>query len=131
MKNTALYLAAMLMLLSCSLTAAQPKIFSVATFGAVGDGKTDDRAAIQRAINAAVKAGKRAIVQFDSGKTYRLDRYEPAYGMLILSGAEGVTLDGNGATLLSHPANRILAIHASKQITVKNFFLARKMLMET
>ena len=41
MKNIALYLATMLMLLGCSLTAAQPKTFSVATFGAVGDGNKE------------------------------------------------------------------------------------------
>ena len=98
-------------------------IFNVSDFGARGDGRTDDRTAIQKTIQSAIDSRKSAIVKFEEGKVYRLAAYDPGNGMLIISNAENITLDGNSATLLSHPSNRILAVFMSKNITVKDLYL--------
>jgi hypothetical protein len=42
---------------SCAAIAAEPDVFSVRDFGALGDGKADDTAAFQKALDAANKAG--------------------------------------------------------------------------
>jgi hypothetical protein len=61
-----------------------------AAYGAVGDGVTDDKAAIQRALDAAAAAGG-GIVFFPGGKTYLLTG-----GLLVT--ANTVSLLGAGAT---------------------------------
>jgi hypothetical protein len=121
--NRAIGLLVAWSLLGSMLAAGEPRVFHVADFGAVGDGQTDDRAAIRLAIDAAINADGPATVRFEPGKVYRLDAHRPGNGMLIVSGAVELTLDGAGATLLAHPSNRILAIHASKRIVVRNLTL--------
>lgn len=46
----------------------EDKVFTPEQFGAVGDGRTDDTAAIQAAVDAALEAGAR--VKFSCGRTY-------------------------------------------------------------
>jgi hypothetical protein len=66
----------------------------VRAYGARGDGRTDDTAAIQRAVDAAARTG--GVVKFPPA-TY------------VITGVQlpaGITLDGYGATLKRPPATR-------------------------
>ena len=61
-------------------------------FNAKGDGVTDDRAAIQAAINDAVASNKAGIV-FPSGE-YRLSYPDGGRGSLDLNGVQGFIVLG-------------------------------------
>lgn len=75
-------------------TPPQAQTYDVRAFGARGDGRTDDTAAIQRAVDAAARTG--GVVKFPPA-TYMVTRVMlPA----------GITLDGPGATLKRPPAPR-------------------------
>lgn len=67
-------------------------MINVITFGAVGDGITDDRAAVQAAINAA-QAGSDKEVYFPLGK-YLINK--AIHGLYCLLVPEGITLTGDG-----------------------------------
>jgi len=58
--------------------------YTVTTFGAVGDGKTDDTAAIQEALNAAAKAGG-GVVELPAGM-YRIEAHLEIPGAVTLQG---------------------------------------------
>jgi hypothetical protein len=79
-----------------STSTTAPTVFNVKTgYGAVGDGVTDDRVAIQSAINAIFSGGNtRGELYLDPG-VYKIASYHPSYG----SGANRVQLfiDGSGA----------------------------------
>lgn len=65
--------------------------YSVQAFGAVGDGKTDDTLAIQKAIDAAVEAGNAEV--FLPPGTYLVTRHTPYYYALHIGGStKGVTI---------------------------------------
>lgn len=96
--------------------------FPVAAFGARGDGQTDDGSAIQRAIDAAIAAGRGARVVFDAGKTYRLAAQSERLAVLSIGRASGISLAGNGAMLVAHPSNRLLTIFDSRDVTVGDLF---------
>lgn len=79
---------------ACGRTSAETGSGNVRDFGAKGDGVTDDAAAIQRAIDAAAKAGG-GVVTLDPG-TY-LVRYRPSEdgdGGSALTLRSGVTIRG-------------------------------------
>ena len=89
----------------------------VRDFNAVGDGKTDDGAAIRAAVKSALEGPKPAAVEFDAGKVYRITSSEDRYALQILDG-EKVTLRGNGAELSLLPPNKVLHISNSSDINV-------------
>jgi hypothetical protein len=94
-----------LLLTAGALGAAQ---FPVTAYGATGNGKTDDTAAIQAAINAAMAAGG-GTVTVPVG-TYLLDSYSPAahpWFFHNLRAGSNVTIQGTpGAKFLQGPNGR-------------------------
>jgi len=106
----------------CTPTFAQARVFPVADFGARGDGNTDDQTAITRALTAAKQAGG-GIVRFDGAKTYRVIgredlSIEPVFD---LDGARNIYIEGNGATLLIHPPDRMANIAFAENIHISGF----------
>ncbi len=78
-------------------------LFNVRGFGAAGDGQTDDTAAAQTAINAALKAGG-GCAHFPAGR-YRITR------SLLLGSADRIDITGDGWTsILLHENNEHLLL---------------------
>lgn len=89
--------------------------FNVRDYGARADGATDDSAAINRAIEAAVKAGPGATVLVPAGR-YRLGS-EPEKGgrgpYLRIDGADGLLLQGEPSTVLVSADTRVTVLKLS------------------
>ena len=83
----------------------------------------DDFSAIQNAITASIQKGPGGVVTLESGKIYRLGTRPEASGAITIIGADGLTVDGNGATLLAHPTCLVFAIAKSRNVTLKNLLI--------
>ncbi|GGK77766.1 glycoside hydrolase family 28 protein [Rufibacter glacialis] len=81
-------------------------VFNVLDFGAVGDGKTPDTEAIQKAINEATKAGKGARVLVKGGRKYLI-------GTLDLKPNIDFHLEGDAELLVSTNQNDYTAQSAA------------------
>jgi polygalacturonase len=115
-KKTITWSLALLLMAS----AGQAKDFPVAGFGATGDEKTDDGAAIQRAVDAALAAGASSRVIFEP-KTYRLDWRKDVTYQISLAGAKDASIEGNGAMLIAHPRNNLISLTNCMGVSVKGF----------
>lgn len=93
-------------------------------YGAVGDGVTDDFSAIQAAVSAAVEAGG-GIVRFDGSKIYRsIGSYGLEIENLIeLVDTSNIKVEGNGATVVLHPPDRLAFVKHSENIQVDGFVM--------
>ncbi|MDG1302414.1 MAG: hypothetical protein P8R37_12595, partial [Opitutae bacterium] len=94
--------------------------FTVGDFGAVADGVTDDGTAIRAALAAAIESGPGSMVVFEP-KSYRMLRYPEASAHIMLEGVSGITLEGNGATIIGTPYNGFLSVSQCEQITMRGF----------
>jgi hypothetical protein len=83
-------------------SAGASTVYNVVTYGAVGDGTTDDSAAVQLAINAAqgTLGDILGVVYFPTGKTYLMNvGVSVAYPISIEGGGDGsvITATGNSS----------------------------------
>ncbi|CAL9528478.1 right-handed parallel beta-helix repeat-containing protein [Streptomyces sp. enrichment culture] len=76
--------------------AASPGIYNVATYGAVGDGTTNDAPAIQTALDAAYAAGGGTVV-LPAGKTYAITTFLAVRARTTVW-AYGATIKATGTT---------------------------------
>ncbi len=122
----------------CANSAAAPvgksgaaqRVVWVDEFGALGDGRTDDGPAIQRALREACSSTGPAILRFRSGKTYRIlspragtgeTAALPDRGVISLEGISDLTVDGNGARLLLHPDVQFFYASDCRNLTLRGF----------
>ena len=98
------------------------EVFHVRDFGAVGDGVTDDHAAIRRAV-AAARTSACGIVRFDSSKTYRAigktDFTEET--LFDLKGAKDIKIEGRGAMIVLHPPDSLALVDGAENIQIDGF----------
>jgi hypothetical protein len=106
-------------------TFPEAKIFNVADFGALGNGVSDDMAAIHLAVEAARRAGA-GVIRFEPNRSYRCigrDNLEQEF-VFPLKNAFNVKIEGNGATLILHPPDGLVQIDSSRNIHLDGLFVA-------
>ena len=94
-------------------------------YGVVGDGVTDDTAAIVSAVNALKSSGPNSQLVFDGGKTY-LAKSMPqgnTEALFELRNCKGLKIDGNGSTFIMEPRLSYAAVTNTKDcvLTEMNF----------
>ncbi|MCP4312686.1 MAG: hypothetical protein GY790_15600 [Bacteroidetes bacterium] len=93
--------------------------YNVASFGAVGDGATNDFQAVKDACAAAEDAGG-GIVSFDGSKTYFIEGPEN-YAMFDFLNASNIKVEGNGAKIILHPKGNFIRMDNSENIHIDGF----------
>ena len=97
---------------------------NVKDYGAVGDGKAYDRDAVIAAFKAAAalaEAGTPSKLEFEAGKTYRINEKQDAFALFDLDNISNFTIDGKGSTILfERPTNSLINIEGCTNIKVKN-----------
>jgi len=97
-------------------------VFDVADYGAIGDGVTDDMAAIRAAVTDARNAGG-GIIRFDGTKTYRPTgaTNSTVECLFDLYGARDIKIEGNGATMLLYPPDSFAELNYCENVQIDGF----------
>ena len=112
---------------------AEAATFNVRDFGAAGNGSANDQPALQRAIDAAIHAGKGAEVVIPAG-TYRLGAGEAgSSAQLKIDRANALTVRGEGKVLLvsEEPRQHLFAVERSSNIHIEHLLMDRHPLLFT
>ncbi|GEM_PF-4157588 len=96
------------------------RVLNVATFGAAGDGVSDDGPKIRAAIAAAAQSGAPCVVDFDGAKTYRVATFAGNFAV-ELSRLKNIHLRGNGATLSILAPKQFANIVRAENVTIEGF----------
>ena len=107
-------------------TATGTKVFQVESYGAKGDGKTDDGPAIAAAINAAKQdSSSKKVVQFKANTTYRVISVPNTSAsnrfVMNLANAENITVQGSNTKLLLKAPCRVANVNESTNINIQGF----------
>ena len=67
------------------------------------------------------EAGTPSKLEFEAGKTYRINEKQDAFALFDLDNISNFTIDGNGSTILfERPTNSLINIEGCTNIKVKN-----------
>lgn len=95
---------------------AEPRVLRIGDYGAVGDGDAADGAAFQKAIAAALETKGPVSLQLEAGKSYRLEARPGITHYVSIAHRQGLTIAGNGATLVLEPKNGAFEVTDSSDI---------------
>ena len=118
---TLLLIAAAFGLCNIALAGENSTVFKVEDYGAVADGETDCRFAIEKAVEAAMKAGPGSIVKFSPGK-YKTSARD-INGCIWLVQANGIIIEGAGKEteiIVTEPRATCFQLIGCKNVTIKN-----------
>lgn len=109
------------MLAACTLAATaclHAGEFDARSFGATGDGTTDDGPAVSRMVAAArADRNRPSILRFAAGHTYRIASI-PGDWLFEFDGIEGLTIEGGGSTFLLDGKPRFLSLLGCSRVKV-------------
>lgn len=93
--------------------------FDVASYGAVGDGTSNDYQAVKDACEAAESAGG-GIVTFDGSKTYYV-KGPMNYALFDFLNTSNIKIEGNGAKIIMHPNGNFIRMDNTENIQIDGF----------
>ena len=93
--------------------------FEVVSYGAVGDGTSNDYQAVKDACEAAESAGG-GIVTFDGSKTYYV-KGPMNYALFDFLNTSNIKIEGNGAKIIMHPNGNFIRMDNTENIQIDGF----------
>ena len=96
------------------------RIIKVTDYGAKPNSREDSREAFRKALEAC--GGKNAIIEFPKGRyDFWQAEDENSTTAMAIHNAENLTIDGKGSEFVFHGKMRILLVHNSSNVKLRNF----------